>query len=54
MIRPSGTEPKCKVYVDIRGDLAADADGADVATTERQLEARAAELAADLVVAAGL
>jgi phosphomannomutase len=26
MIRPSGTEPKCKVYVDLRADLAADAD----------------------------
>jgi phosphomannomutase len=54
MIRPSGTEPKCKVYVDIRGSLGAGADGADIAATERQLEARAAALAADLIAVAGL
>lgn len=27
LVRPSGTEPKLKIYVDLRGDLAASADG---------------------------
>jgi phosphomannomutase len=54
MIRPSGTEPKCKVYVDIRGELAPDADAGEAAALERRLGERAAELAADLIASAGL
>jgi phosphomannomutase len=54
MIRPSGTEPKCKVYVDIRGELATDADAGAAAALERRLGERAAELAADLIATAGL
>jgi phosphomannomutase len=54
MIRPSGTEPKCKVYVDIRGELATDAGAREGAALERRLGERAAELAADLIAAAGL
>ena len=54
MIRPSGTEPKCKVYVDVRADVAADASGEDLARAEQALRARSEELAADLVVSAGL
>jgi phosphomannomutase len=54
MIRPSGTEPKCKVYVDIRGELADADDPGDVAAVERRLETRAIELATDLIAAAGL
>jgi phosphomannomutase len=38
MIRPSGTEPKCKIYVDLRTDLP---DGAD--------RTKLAELEADLL-----
>jgi phosphomannomutase len=54
MIRPSGTEPKCKVYVDVRGDLAGTAGPGAIADAERRLEVRAVELAADLIRAAGL
>ena len=54
MIRPSGTEPKCKVYVDIRGELAPDAGVGEAAALERRLGERAAELAADLIASAGL
>lgn len=54
MIRPSGTEPKCKVYVDVRGDLDADATGERIAEAEVRLADRAAELAADLIASAGL
>jgi len=54
MIRPSGTEPKCKVYVDVRADVAADATHADIAAAERALAVRAAELASDLASVAGL
>ena len=53
MIRPSGTEPKCKIYVDVRGELAPDALLADIADAERALAARAAELALDLARVAG-
>lgn len=45
MVRPSGTEPKCKVYVDLRGDLA---PGATVARVEAELAPLAAALADDL------
>ncbi len=54
MIRPSGTEPKCKIYVDVRGELAPDTSLADIAAAERALAARAAELALDLARVAGL
>jgi phosphomannomutase len=54
MIRPSGTEPKCKIYVDVRSDVATDATPAGLATAERMLTARADELARDLATIAGL
>jgi phosphomannomutase len=54
MIRPSGTEPKCKVYVDVRTDVADDATLEDLASAERSLMQRAVELAEDLAAAAGL
>jgi phosphomannomutase len=54
MIRPSGTEPKCKVYVDVRGELAPEAAPERIAGTESRLAERAAELAADLILSAGL
>jgi len=54
MIRPSGTEPKCKVYVDVRASLDAAASRADIAVAEDRLRTRAAALADDLIAAAGL
>jgi len=54
MIRPSGTEPKCKIYVDVRTDVPADATLADLAEAERALAVRATELALDLAAVAGL
>ena len=54
MIRPSGTEPKCKVYVDIRCDVGADVPDAEMGAVESRLQQRAFELAADLIRAAGL
>ena len=40
MIRPSGTEPKCKIYVDLRGEFGAE-DDLDARTQELTDEARA-------------
>jgi phosphomannomutase len=37
MIRPSGTEPKCKIYVDLRADLPGDADVAAMTALEKEL-----------------
>ncbi len=54
MIRPSGTEPKCKIYVDVRADVPADASLDDLAAVEQALMRRAEELALDLAAAAGL
>lgn len=54
MIRPSGTEPKVKVYVDVRRDVAPDASADDLAAVEASLGARADELAEDLLRTAGL
>ena len=54
MIRPSGTEPKCKVYVDVRAAVPTRARSTELAALESDLRARAAELAAALVEAAGL
>jgi len=54
MVRPSGTEPKAKVYVDVRADVGPDADAAALASIERRLAARVDELAAAAVEAAGL
>jgi phosphomannomutase len=54
MIRPSGTEPKCKIYVDIRADVPAGATTEDLAAMEDGLARRANELALDLAGAAGL
>ena len=54
MVRPSGTEPKAKVYVDVRADVGPDADAAALAAAEERLVARVGELAAAAVEAAGL
>jgi len=54
MIRPSGTEPKCKIYVDVRTDVPADATLEGLAAMEVALAGRANELALDLAAAAGL
>jgi len=54
MVRPSGTEPKAKVYVDVRVDVGPDADAAALAAAEVHLAARVTELADAAVVAAGL
>jgi phosphomannomutase len=54
MIRPSGTEPKCKVYVDVRAELGPQTDDQDIAAVERLLKGRAQELATDLIRHAGL
>lgn len=54
MMRPSGTEPKCKIYVDVRTDVGPSATAAELAEAEIRLEARAAELAAALARASGL
>jgi phosphomannomutase len=51
MIRPSGTEPKCKVYVDLRGELGADGD---LAAAESTLASTALTLADDLATRVGL
>ncbi len=51
MIRPSGTEPKCKIYVDLRGAEAADEDPD---TLDAQLRDRAAAVARALADAVGL
>jgi len=51
MIRPSGTEPKCKIYIDLRGELAPDED-LDERTAELRREA--AEVAAALAAHVGL
>jgi phosphomannomutase len=51
MIRPSGTEPKCKIYVDLRGTLGRDDD---LDARSAALEAEAAAVAADLAHFVGL
>ncbi|MEX1177300.1 MAG: hypothetical protein WEB09_02455 [Nitriliruptor sp.] len=51
MIRPSGTEPKCKIYVDLRADLAA---GDDLVDLERRQIELADRVAHDLVAFVGL
>jgi len=54
MIRPSGTEPKCKIYVDVRTGLPDGADAVAERTAAAALAARAAVLADDLASIAGL
>jgi phosphomannomutase len=51
MIRPSGTEPKCKVYVDLRADLAESGDLAALEASQLELADRVAH---DLVRFVGL
>ncbi|MEZ4224062.1 MAG: phospho-sugar mutase [Polyangiaceae bacterium] len=50
LVRPSGTEPKLKIYVDLRGDLG----DASVTTREDALRARATEIAQAVVGHIGL
>jgi phosphomannomutase len=50
MIRPSGTEPKCKIYIDLRADVGADDD---LDARSEELEAEAARVAAALADFAG-
>ena len=50
MIRPSGTEPKCKIYVDLRGELA---PGDDLDARTRELIADAEHVAAALAAHVG-
>ncbi len=50
MIRPSGTEPKCKIYVDLRGTRE---PGEDVVTATARLENEAVRIAADVRRLAG-
>lgn len=54
MVRPSGTEPKAKVYVDIREDVDVDSTTDELAGIERGLLARVEALADATVLAAGL
>jgi phosphomannomutase len=54
MIRPSGTEPKCKIYVDVRTELRQGADAEEERAAEATLAARAVALADDLARIAGL
>jgi phosphomannomutase len=54
MIRPSGTEPKCKVYVDVRASVPAGASSGDLVAREVQLRTRAGVLAAALVEVSNL
>lgn len=51
MIRPSGTEPKCKVYVDLSTELGPDED---LVAAESALSATALALADDLAARVGL
>jgi phosphomannomutase len=51
MIRPSGTEPKCKIYIDLRADVAA---GDDLDARSRDLEAEASRVAEALADFVGL
>jgi phosphomannomutase len=51
MIRPSGTEPKCKIYIDLRADVTPDDD---LDARARDLEAEAARVAQALADFVGL
>ncbi len=51
LVRPSGTEPKLKIYVDLRADLPV---GDDWREAERRLGATAEHAAAELVAGLGL
>jgi len=50
-VRPSGTEPKLKIYVDLRIELG---EGDVVSEREQAAQAEARALAASLVEALGL
>jgi phosphomannomutase len=61
VVRPSGTEPKCKAYLELvipvpDGETATDAEGllAVVGSAERRAEAELAQLGAEIARAAGM
>lgn len=51
LVRPSGTEPKLKIYVDLKADLE---ESASVTGAENDLMQRATEVAAAVVKSLGL
>ena len=51
LVRPSGTEPKLKIYVDLRADVAVDAP---LSAAEETTRARALDVARALVTSLGL
>ena len=51
MIRPSGTEPKCKIYIDLRGELG---PGDDLDARTAELQRDATEVAGALAAFVGL
>ena len=49
IVRPSGTEPKLKVYLDVRGDSADDAQGAHQRALERRRDAALLDERSDMI-----
>jgi phosphomannomutase len=51
LVRPSGTEPKLKIYVDLRGEAA---QNASIAAVEEELAGRALSFAREVVEILGI